>query len=87
MIAAVIVTVKVAGTGVQYDMELPADIPLKDLSPKLLVALKGLEGKLFLGVERIKVMFDAEGRYLKEKETLVDVGIWDGSMITVERMV
>jgi uncharacterized ubiquitin-like protein YukD len=85
MINAVIVTVKIAGAGQQHDMELPADIPIKELAPKLLMALKNIEGRLFMGVERIKIRFDAENRYLLDIETLASVGVWDGSIITVER--
>ena len=87
MIAASILTVKIAGTKAQYDMELPADIPVKELSPKLLMGLKNLESRLFLGVEGIKIKFDAENYYLKDKDTLASAGVWDGSVITVERVV
>ena len=89
MINAVMVTVKIAGASVQYDMELPADIPIKELSLKLLMALKNIEmeNKLFMGVESIKIKFDAENRYLYDIETLASVGVWDGSIITVERVV
>jgi hypothetical protein len=87
MITAVIITVKIAGTKEQHDMELPADTPLKELAPKLLMALKNIESKLFLGVDRIKVLFDFENRYLLDRETLMSAGVWDGSTITVERVV
>ena len=87
MITAVIVTVKIAGAQQQHDMELPADITIEELSPKLLMALKNIESRLFLGVERIKIKFDAENRYLADKEILVNAGVWDGSVITVEREV
>jgi hypothetical protein len=81
------VTVKVVGEPINYDMELPADIRIKELSPKLLMALKNLENRAFLGVEQIKIKFGAEWRYLKDRETLLSVGAWDGSIITVERVV
>ena len=87
MIAAVIITVKIAGTNQQHDMELPADTPVKELAPKLLMALKNIESKLFLGVERIKILFDSENRYLLDRETLMSAGVWDGGTITVERVV
>ena len=87
MINSVIVTVKIAGAQQQHDMELPADIPAKDLAPKLLMALKNIESRLFMGVESIKIKFDAENRYLFDIETLASVGVWDGSIITVERSV
>ena len=87
MIAAVIVTVKIAGAKEQHDMELPADTPVKELAPKLLMALKNIDGKLFLGVDRIKILFDVENRYLFDRETLMSAGVWDGGTITVERVV
>ena len=87
MITSSMVTVKIAGTKERYDMELPADIPIKALSPKLLIALKNIESKLFLGIEHIKIKFDAENRYLTDRETFASVGVWDGSIITVERVV
>jgi len=86
MISAAIVTVKIAGATEQDDMELPADIPVKELAPKLLMALKNVEGRLFMGVERIKIKYDAENCYLSDVETLASVGVWDGSIITVERV-
>ena len=85
MINAVMVTVKIAGVGQWHDMELPADIPVKELAPKLLMALKNIESRLFMGIERVKIKFDAENRYLADLETLVSAGVWDGSIITVER--
>jgi len=85
MINAVIVTVKIAGVAQQYDMELPADIPVKELAPKLLMALKNIESRLFMGVERIKIKYDLENRYLADIESLASAGVWDGSFITVER--
>jgi len=85
MINAAMVTVKIAGAEQHHDMELPADIPIKELAPKLLMALKNIEGRLFMGVESIKIKPDDENHYLLDTETLISAGIWDGSIITVER--
>ena len=79
------VTVKIVGTNTHYDMELPAGITIKELSPKLLMALKNIANKMFMGVENIRIIYDIEKRYLHESETLADAGIWDGSVISVER--
>jgi uncharacterized ubiquitin-like protein YukD len=87
MITAVIITVKIAGVKVQHDMELPADTPVKELAPKLLIVLKTIESKLFFDVDRIRIRFDSENRYLLDRETLLSAGVWDGSVITVERVV
>ena len=87
MIAAVMITVKIAGTKNQCDMELPADTPMKELSPKFLMALKNIENDLFFNVGHIKIKSDDYDRYLTDEETFDSAGIWDGSIITVERMV
>jgi uncharacterized ubiquitin-like protein YukD len=87
MINAVIVTVKISGTDKQHDIELPADIPIDELTSRLLIALKNIESKAFLGVDGITIKVDAENRYLSETETLISAGVWDGSIITAERSV
>ena len=87
MISSVMVTVKIAGEKAAHDMELPAEITIKELSPKLLMALKNIESKLFLGVEATKIKLGTNNRYLKDDEVLVTAGVWDGSIITVERVV
>jgi len=86
MINAVIVTVKMEGSRRKHDMELPADIPLSELASKLLMALKKIEKSLFMGVGNIKIMYNTENRYLFNLETLASAGVWDGSIITVERV-
>ena len=85
MISAVIVTVKIAGEQQQHDMELPVNVPIKELAPKLLKALKSIEHRLFMSVENIKIRYDKENRYLSDIETLASVGAWDGSVIIVEK--
>jgi len=87
MTAAVILTVKIAGARKEYDMELPANSPMKELTLKLLMAFKEIERDLFLGVESVRVKYDADNRYLTDEETLESAAVWDGSVITVERMV
>ena len=86
MITAVMITVKVGGANRQYDMELPADIPVKDLLPQLLLSLRNIEDDVFLGVNRILMKTDADDRYLTDEETLDLAGVWDGSTVTVERI-
>jgi uncharacterized ubiquitin-like protein YukD len=82
---AVTVTVKFAGNSKQYDLEMPADIPISDLIPKLLMAVKNLESRFFLGVDNIRIFSDSAKRYLDGNETLASAGVWDGSYITVEK--
>jgi len=87
MIASVMITVNIAGTMAQYDMELPADTPMSELSPKLLMALKNIGGDLFLDVDSIRIKSENYNRFLNDDETLESAGVWDGSSITVERSV
>ena len=87
MISAVMVTVKIAGTNKAYDMELPADTPMVELLPKLLMALKSIEEGLFMATLGIKVKSETLRRHLTDGETLLTAGVWDGSIITVESVV
>lgn len=85
MIAASLVTVKIANSKKQLDMELPADMPVRELAPKLLSALKNLDGGIAHEVERIQIKLGE--RCLTDEETLSSANIWDGGSITVERSV
>ena len=85
MIAASLVTVKIADSKKQFDMELPADMPVRELAPKLLAALKSLDGGIAYDVERIRLKLGE--RRLTDEETLSSAHIWDGGSITVERSV
>jgi len=87
MIASVIITIKIAGATEQYDMELPADTPVSELSPKLLMALRNIGSDRFGCVEGIKLKSEEYNRYLDDGETLESAGIWDGSTVTIERSV
>jgi|GEM_PF-839162 len=85
MIAASLVTVRIAESRKQLDMELPTDMPAGELAPKLLAALKNVEDARLHDVTQIRIKVDA--RYLDGAETLSSAHIWDGGIITVERSV
>ena len=87
MIASVMITIQIAGTAEQYDMELPADTPVGELSPKLLMALRNIGIERFGSYESIRLKSEDYNRYLDDGETLESAGIWDGSTVTIERSV
>jgi len=83
MVDSVILTVKVERTSIEYDMELPANVPGKELCGKLLSALKNLEGVAFSGVEKISLRVMRNGRLLGDRETLETAEVWDGNTVIV----
>ena len=83
MIQAVMVTIKVDRTDHEYDMELPANLKIAELSSKLLDSFKNIESDMFRTIERIKLRFDGEDRFLEDEETLESACVWDGNIITV----
>ena len=83
MIPSVILTVKIDRTEQEYDMELPADMKIEELCVKLLWAFKNIENELFRTIERIRLRFNEECRFLENDETLSSAAVWDGNIITV----
>jgi len=67
----------------EYDMELPINMAISELSIKLLEALKTLEPEHFQSTSCIGLRFDEENRFLRNDETLESAHIWDGSILTV----
>ena len=87
MIDSVIVTVKIDNTNKEFDLELPAKMPINELSEKLIVTLDNIQDDLLYGVKEIKLKYDIEKRFLEDDETLEDAGIWDGSYLTLIKVV
>lgn len=83
MIENVLVTVKIQGSAAEYDLELPAAVPVKELAALLLEALKSLNKQMFAQASNFRIMFNAENRFLEEDETLMKAAVWDGSIITI----
>jgi uncharacterized ubiquitin-like protein YukD len=78
----VIVTVKYKDSEQSYDMELPADVPAKDLSNLIGQALR--DNKYSTAkISGYQIYADPPGRLLKEFETLNDAGAWDGAILTL----
>ena len=82
MLNSVIVTVKIKNTGIEYDMELPANMPGLELCEKLLAALKNIEYSTFRDVEKININYNYD-KYLGDGQNLEEAEIWDGSIINV----
>ena len=76
MIEKVIITLQANSR--EIDIELPVDVPIGVLKPNIHVALKskGLN---------ISPMFDltSKGRIFAEEETLGELEIWDGALVSV----
>lgn len=78
----VIVTV-VASKRTSIDMELPAFMPITDLTDKMLETLKVLYPAEFESVSDIQLI--KQGEPLVEQSTLASMGVWDGAVLEVVR--
>ena len=83
MLNSVILTVKVEGEEVTYDMEFPANVPAGDLCDRLLVVFKSIDAEAFRDVERITLRMKRSGKLIGDEETLESAEVWDGSIVTV----
>lgn len=81
MIDNVIVTVNAEKQAFSVDMELPAKIPVKELSPRLLETLKEIEPGKFRSLEKLLLIYN--GVILPENATLESEAVWDGKIIIV----
>lgn len=81
MIDNVIVTVNAENQGFLIDMELPANIPVKELAQKLLETLKEIEPRKFRNLEKLSLIFN--GVILPESSTLESEAVWDGKVLIV----
>lgn len=81
MIDNVILTVNAEKQAFSIDMELPANIPIKELAPKLLETLKEIEPAKFRSVEKLSLIYN--GVILQENTTLESEAVWDGNILIV----
>ncbi|NLN49156.1 MAG: hypothetical protein GX154_08785 [Clostridiales bacterium] len=81
MIDNVIVTVNAENQAFVVDMELPANIPVKELAPKLLETLKEIEPGKFRRLEKLSLICD--GVILPDSSTLESEAVWDGKILIV----
>jgi len=81
MIDNVIVTVTTENRGYSVDLELSAQLAVKNLAPKILEALEEIEPRQFTGLDNISLLY--KGIPLSESSTLESEAVWDGSILTV----
>lgn len=81
MIDNVIVTVNAEKQDFSIDMELPANIPVKELAPMFLETLKEIEPGKFRSLEKLSLIYN--GVILPENATLESEAIWDGRILIV----
>lgn len=81
MIDAVIVTVKAEKQEICVDMELPAQLAVKELAARLLESLKEIDRNKFRNIEKLSLFYD--GTQLPDDATLASEAIWDGSILIV----
>ena len=83
MAETVIVTLQ-AGDEFHGDYELPANVPLRELYPRLLKVLQKTKEKLFWDYSAIVLELDGAG-LLDEDATLLDYGVSTGCYLEVTK--
>ena len=81
MIDNVIVTVNSENQRFSVDMELPAQLPVADLAPKLLETLKEIDSSKFRNLEKLSLIYN--GVILPDNATLESEAVWDGKILIV----
>ena len=76
-----IVTVQTIDQRFMQDMELPSELPVSELAPKLLEVLKNIAEDEFS--ECASIRLEANNRVLTDSDTLAKAGAFDGSRITI----
>lgn len=78
-----IVTVRNTGGSFEKDMELPSNLPVRELSVRLLEVLRTLDYVSFGSFSHL--VLSSDGRILDDEKTLDELNVWDGSIITVRQ--
>ena len=76
-----IVTVHAENQGFFIDVELPAQLPVSELMPKLLDTLKEVDAEKFSRFERLSLIHN--GVVLLESAMLESEAVWDGKILVV----
>ena len=79
----VIVTLRFPWIEQDIDMQLPSFMPMEELTVKLLETLRLMMPETFVKVKSISLK-GVKG-VLYGQDTLAGAGIWDGSIVTVEK--
>ena len=66
------------------DLDIPLDMPVKEVSRKMLEFFRK-EGNAFFSRTEGLLLYDGDN-LLGEEETLASEAIWDGSIITIRRV-
>ena len=67
----------------EEDMELPSDMPVSELSGQILMILKDIHEDIFTGW--VTCRLECNGRVLRDDDTLLKAGAFDGSRIVVRQ--
>jgi len=78
-----IVTIKTQSGVFERDMELPTNLPVSQLTDKLIEVLKFTDYQTFKNMDRPILVCD--GKVPDPKKTLDELVIWDGSIIEVRQ--
>ena len=65
----------------EEDMELPSGMPVSELSRQILMILKEIHEDMFSNWKTCRL--EGGGHMLKDDDTLLKAGVFDGSMIVV----
>lgn len=76
----VIVTVKRQGEARERDLEIPSDVPSRQLAAVIFQALHWDEDATGQPVHYV-IKAEPQGRTLRGDESLADVGVWDGARL------
>lgn len=78
-----VITTLVVGRKTSIDLELPVFLPISELTDKILETLKLLYPREYEDVSDICLTM--QGQPLDEESTLANIGVWDGSILEVNR--
>lgn len=82
MVNSIIVTVEIPGTSITRDIELPCQIPVDELERLLLDGLKTEFSEFFSTVRAIQIW--SGSKRINPSHSLAEMGIWDGSILTIK---
>ena len=83
MFNSVILTIQMEQSDIEFDMELPTNIPGGELCEKLLVIVRNFEDQVFHNIKKINLRIERSKKMLDDDQTLEDAEVWDGSIITI----
>ena len=68
----------------EQDMELPSGMPVSELKKQVMMILKETHENIF--TDWTTCILESNNRVLRDDDTLLKAGIFDGSMIVVRRL-